>query len=235
MRMVKKRNYLNRELLYRIIIALAIIVTVIAGVYAIMNGRHYFNRRNLRLLDDQILSFGIWAPLVIVFLIFINILIPPIPIPIPLVEIAAGVIFGFWPGVLLVWVSQVLSSVITFLLSRKIGKFFLKKLMNSKFLGFIREFIAKKGALGVFVIRATMTSPFSISYIAGFMDISLLGFTLAMIVGAIPETILFVYLGTLAQHARIRLWYIGIPMVILSLLPLTIFLTTKLLPKKKKS
>lgn len=226
------RIHFKKEQLYQLIIAIAIILTVVAAIYAIINGRHYFNRRSLRQLQGEITSYGIWSPFIIFFLIFINILIPPLPIPVPFVEIAAGVIFGFWPGVIIVWISQVLSSIATYIFSKHIGKLFLRNLMRSNFLNFFRQFIEKRGAFAIFVIRATMSAPFSVSYLAGFMQVGLLGFTGAIMLGAIPETVLFVYLGTLIQHTRIRLWYIFTFLVILSILPFILLLISKLLPKR---
>ena len=228
-----KRFHFKKEQLYRMIIVIGIILTIIAAVYAIITGRHYFTRRNLLQLQTAISSYGVWSPLIIFFLIFINILVPPLPLPIPLVEIATGVIYGLWPGIILIWITQVISAVTSFVISKYIGKLFLKKLIQSKFLSFFKRFIEKKGALAIFVIRATMSSPFNISYLAGFMQIGFIGFMIATALGIIPETVLFVYLGTLIQHTRIRLWYVFIGLVVVGILPFTVLLVSKLFPKKE--
>lgn len=229
-----KKYHVGKEQIYRIIIVLAIIVTVISAIYAIINGRYYFNHRNLRLMQQSITSYGVWSPLIIFALICINTLIPPIPIPIPLIEIATGAVFGLWPGIIIIWVTQVISSIITFFLSRYIGKFFLKKLMQNQFVGFFRQFIQKKGPFAIFVIRATMSSPINISYLGGLMQVGFLGFTIATALGVIPETVLFVYLGTLMQHTRIRLWYIFIGLVVMGIAPFTALLLSRLFSRKKE-
>ena len=227
-----KPRFFKRENIYKIIIVLALILTITASVYAIINGRHYFSRRNLRQLENEIKSFGIWSPLAIFGIIFLDILIPPLPIPIPLVEIIAGVILGFWPGAILIWVTQLISSITAFSLSKRIGKFFINGIMKNRIFGFYQQFIKKRGTFAVFVIRATMSAPFSISYMAGLMQMNALGFTVAILLGAIPEVVIFVYLGTLIQQTHIRLWYILITLVILGTIPLIVLLTSKIWPKR---
>jgi uncharacterized membrane protein YdjX (TVP38/TMEM64 family) len=223
------------ERVYKILLTIAIILVIAATIYGVITGRKYFTRRSLRLLEGELKPFGIWSPVAVFGLIFVSILIPPLPIPIPLMEIVCGMLFGFWPGVILAWFAQVTSSIAAFLLSRTIGKRFLQGILKNKFISLYKDAIKEKGALAVFVIRTFMAAPFSISYLVGFMQMNMAGFIVATGFGVIPEATFFVYLGTLILHTRIRLGYIFLIIGLLSLTgPLYIFVAN-LLKKKKRS
>lgn len=105
---------LNRKTVFNIIIILAVIITIIAAIYAIIGGRQYVTRRSLRGFGLEIKAFGLWAPLIIFGLMMVTTLIPPIPIPTSFIEVAGGLIFGFWPGLVLIWLSQLISSLCLF-------------------------------------------------------------------------------------------------------------------------
>jgi uncharacterized membrane protein YdjX (TVP38/TMEM64 family) len=220
---------------YQTLIIIALVVLIIGSVYTVIHGRHYFNRSHVRRLEGKIDSTGILSPLVVFALILISTLIPPLPLPIPLIEMAAGLLFGFWPAVVLVWFSQLESSLAAFQISRHFRKRLMKKILDSKLFTVYREFIKKKGPLAVFVIRAVMAAPFNISYMAGFMEMNPLSFSLATALGVVPEVLLFVYLGTLVQHTHIRLWYVFILLVILAVGPLVALMMTIILRREKKA
>jgi uncharacterized membrane protein YdjX (TVP38/TMEM64 family) len=230
-----KRSSEKRNLLHRIILILTIIVLITLAVYSIISGRQYFTRRNVRVLQTDIKSYGPLSPLILFFLVIISTLIPPLPIPIPLIEISAGWLFGFWPGIILTWISQICASLSAYGVSQYFGRGFLKKILNVQFLDFYRSFIKKKGALAILIIRATMACPFNVSFLAGLSSMDFLKFTQATAIGVIPETILFVWIGTLLQHSRIRLWYILILLVILGILPILTTAIVKLFQNKRKS
>ncbi len=204
----------------RIFAVAAIMLTVAAMVYLIVTGRHYLTRRNLLAVRRGIEAYGMWSPVLIFCIFMLNVLVPPLPVPILLVEMAAGLIFGFLPGVMLIWLSQVISCTTGFKLTKYLGKKFLGRIANSRWWGFYRDFLKKRGAFGVFVIRATMSSPFNVSYLAGLLQMDTAGFMAATALGVIPEAVIFAFLGNLlAQHIRIRLWYVFIFVVVMSIAP----------------
>lgn len=226
---------ISRQDIYRILTAIAIVITLAASIYAVYTGRRYFSNRNLRQIGVEIKSYGVWSPIIIFVLFVLSTVIPPIPIPTTFLEIAAGIIFGFWPGVILIWISQFVSAVACFSLSHKVGKIFADKIAKSKIFTFFREFIEKKRAWAVFVLRATMSAPFNVSYFAGLMQMDGGGFVAASAFGIIPETILFVFLGTLIdERVRFRLWYVFLGTLILNYLPLLIVMLSKYFHRKNK-
>jgi uncharacterized membrane protein YdjX (TVP38/TMEM64 family) len=225
---------MKRERIHKIITLIAIIFTIIATGYLIYNSRHQFNRRSLRQIESEVKSMGAFGPLLIFALILINVMIPPLPIPVALIEIAAGMIFGFGPGVAITWIAQIFSSWAAFRTTKYLGKKFLGGLANSKWLVFYRDFLQKQGAFGVFVIRATMSSPFNITYLAGLMQMETSGFLLATTLGVIPEVVMYSLLGNLIHdRVPIRLWYVFAVVVIISTAPILILTTGNLFKKPK--
>ncbi len=193
-----------------------------AIIFIAFHGQRYFSRREIRLLDTQISSFGQISPLIVLSLILLSTLIPPLPLPVPLIEIATGLIFGFWPGFFLVWVSQIISSSLAFFLSRIFGKRLFKNILTSHIWDFYRRYLEKKGAMAVFITRMTMAAPFNIvSYLAGLTQMKTDQFLTATILGTIPESILFTIIGVQLKNIHIRLWYLFIALIILGVLGIT--------------
>ena len=220
----------------KILLILAIIIGIAALVYLIIQGRHYFNRRGIRQMQTVINSYGSWAPLAIILLIVMSTVIPPLPLPIPLIEMAAGLIFGFGHGFLLVWAGQIIGSAGAFIMTRMIGRSVFKNLLENRLFNFYRRYIHKKGPIAIFTVRATMASPFNVvSFLAGLTEMKFLQFTLATILGTIPEALLFSYVGSLIQHMRLRLWYIFILTVLLGAIgPIFMYLESRYLNPKAK-
>lgn len=231
------KNIRNNTTIRKILISLAILIGIAVVVYLIIQGRHYFSRRSIREMQTVINSYGSWAPIALVFSIVISTLVPPLPLPIPLIEMAAGLMFGFGEGFLLVWFSQIIASVGAFIMTRMIGKSIFGRLLENRIFNFYRRYIHNKGPLAVFTIRATMASPFNVvSFLAGLTQMKIRNFTIATILGTIPESLLFSYIGSLLQSMRLRLWYIFILTVILGAIgPILMYLESKYLnPDGKK-
>ncbi len=226
----------NNPTVRKILLSIAILIGVAIVVYLIIQGRHYFNRRGIRQMQTVINSYGSLSPFALIFLIVISTVIPPLPLPIPLIEMAAGLIFGFGEGFLLVWVSQIIGSVAAFVMTRIVGKSIFRRMLENKIFNFYRRYIHDKGPLAIFTIRATMASPFNVvSFLAGLTQMKILNFTIATILGTIPESLLFSYVGSLLQSTRLRLWYIFILTVLLGAIgPIFMYLESKYLTNEKR-
>lgn len=220
----------------KVFIVLGIILGVALIVYLVITGRHYFTRRGIRQLNTYITSYGSFSPLAVVFLMVISTLIPPLPIPIPLIEMAAGYLFGFWPGLFLIWGSQAISSLSAYAASRIIGNKLFKKLLKNHYISLYRTYIVQNGPFAVFMTRATLSAPFNIvSFLAGLLEMDLGGFMIATVLGAIPEALLYAFVGSIIQHTRLRLWYVFILVILLGVLgPLLTLVMMKVMKTKKK-
>ncbi|MGA2910294.1 MAG: VTT domain-containing protein [Candidatus Microgenomates bacterium] len=216
----------------KLVIILAIILTIAITLYSIIVTRQFFVGTDLAQLGPQIKAFGLWAPLVVFGLIFLCIIIPPFPLPIPPIEILAGALFGFLPGVILVWLAQFSASITAYALIENVSKSFLGRILGVKYYKPYRRFIEKKGVFAVFIARATMTAPFSVSYLAGLSKVKFKGFAIATAFGILPEALLFNYAGSLVMHyLGLDFWYVFILFVVVGILPFLIWLTVKLFSK----
>lgn len=226
----------NNPTIRKILLTIVILIGIAVVVYLIIQGRHYFNRRGIRQMQTVINSYGSLSPFALIFLIIISTVVPPLPLPIPLIEMAAGLIFGFGEGFLLVWVSQIIGSVAAFVMTRIIGRSVFRRILENKIFNFYRRYIHDKGPLAIFTIRATMASPFNVvSFLAGLTQMKILNFTIATVLGTIPESLLFSYIGSLLQSMRLRLWYIFILTVLLGAIgPVFMYLESKYLNTEAK-
>jgi uncharacterized membrane protein YdjX (TVP38/TMEM64 family) len=215
-------------------ICAAVIATAII-IYLIINARHFFNFRLVREMEQLINSYGIWAPLAVIALIILSTIIPPIPIPVPLIEIAAGVIFGFWEGFALVWIGQIISSLIAYASTHIIGRHFLKGFMENKLFAPYKHYIHHGGPWAVFIARITMAAPFNVvSFVAGIMAMDLKKFTLATVFGTLSEALLYPFIGSILRHTRLGLWRIFILVILLSIIgPVITYFMMKRLDAKK--
>jgi len=228
-------KFLRRKNVRTILKIVGIILGIALVVYLIFAGRHYFTRRGIRQIQNMAKSYGVFSPLVIFFLIFISTVIPPLPIPTPLVEMAAGYLYGFLPAFFIVWMSQIISSVSAYTISRFVGKRFFKKVLKNPIITSYQSYIKKHGSTAVFIARSTLSSPFSIvDILAGLSNIPFWSFALATALGTIIESVLYSFIGSFIHTSRLRLWFVFILVVILGVLGpiLTIAMTKVIKPKR---
>jgi uncharacterized membrane protein YdjX (TVP38/TMEM64 family) len=219
----------------RVIKICAVVIAAAVVIYLIINARHFFNFRLVRETEQLINSYGIWAPGAAVALIILSTIIPPLPIPVPLIEIAAGLIFGFWEGFVLVWIGQIISSLLAYSSTHIIGRHFLKGFMENKIFAPYKHYIHHGGPLAVFIARITLSAPFNVvSFVAGIMAMDLGKFTIATVFGTLSESLLYPFIGSILRHTRLGLWRIFILVVLLGVIgPVITYFMMKRLDAKK--
>jgi len=217
-----------------VIIILAVLILV--GLFFLLKNHNVLSRRSLRVLQKYILSFGIWAPLIIILLILLGTIVPPLPLPTPLVELISGVVFGFWKGWLIIWVGQIIASFVAFGIVRFFNKTFIHKWLSNKRWDFYKDFLDRRGTTAILVTRGTMTSPFNIiSFLSGISSISWLSFLWATALGVIPETILYSLIGSQLRSLHIRFIWLSVAILTIGLLGFGVtFLTTAYLKSRFK-
>jgi uncharacterized membrane protein YdjX (TVP38/TMEM64 family) len=231
---MKRKLKNNKVLLYITFILVCFAVAML--LFLVFKGKHYFTHRGIREVEQYISSFGIWSPAIVFFLILLSTAIPPLPLPLPLLEIASGLMYTFWPAFILVWISQILSSLLAFGMSRYIGKRLLTSLLKNKYFLLYEHYVISKGPIAVLITRATMASPFNIvSFLSGLTHMRLAYFTLATIVGTIPESALYAYIGSIIRHSRFSLWHLFILVVLLGMIgPFVTLIAVKILNNNEK-
>jgi uncharacterized membrane protein YdjX (TVP38/TMEM64 family) len=120
-------------------------------------------------------------------------------IPASFLTFAAGAVYGFWGGTLLVLAGNGLGSHFFLLITRYLfhgwaERYFARK----KKLRAVSEAVQHDGWKIVFLTRLSPLMPYSvINYALGLTNLSAWRFLLATEVGSIPATAVYVYFGTL--------------------------------------
>jgi uncharacterized membrane protein YdjX (TVP38/TMEM64 family) len=120
--------------------------------------------------------------------------------PSELMWTTAGVIFGAW-GAPLVVASSVVESLVVFLLSRHVLRPRVRLLLAKRpLLRAIDAAISSRSWEVAFLLRLNALVPFNFqNYLFGATDIGLVPYTITTLVGIMPLTAMYVYLGTVGR------------------------------------
>jgi uncharacterized membrane protein YdjX (TVP38/TMEM64 family) len=151
-------------------------------------------------LQDQIRSLGVMAPIVVIagYVLFTVLLIPG-----SVLTIIAGGIFGLWEGLMVAVAGANLGALCSFLLART----FLRQRVaewaaeNPKFASLDRA-VGREGFKMILLSRLSPAFPFTLlNYLLGLTMVKTRIYVLANLIGMLPGTFLYVYLGVTAQKA----------------------------------
>ncbi len=136
-------------------------------------------------LKDFFHSFGVFAPLV--YLAFVTIEVVVAPIPGLMLYAPGGIIFGaFWGGTLAL-IGNVLGAGIACSLTRHIGSSWLSRFFDADKLERTQAVIEERGGWLIFLLRVNpLTSSDLVSYAAGFTRIPVWKVMLATAIGMAP-------------------------------------------------
>eukprot|EP00892_Ulva_mutabilis_P009133 jgi/Ulvmu1/6592/UM003_0229.1 len=125
-------------------------------------------------------------------------------LPASLLAILAGVCFGLYWGIILVYTANLLGQTIAFLLAKTLLHKPLRGLITARWPQFpsVDAAIRREGWRLVFVLRLSPCIPFAVlNYALGLTGISLLEYSAASAVAIIPFAVISVYLGLASGSA----------------------------------
>ena len=138
------------------------------------------------------LAVGPWAPLLFATVYAAAALAP---VPKNLLSAAAGFLFGFSAGSLLVWSAAVAGATVAFWLGRALGREAVERLAGGH-LGRVDVLVARHGRLAVLALRLVPVVPFTaLNYASGLTALRFPDYLLATAVGIVPGTLAYVALG----------------------------------------
>ena len=118
-----------------------------------------------------------------------------VPIPKSVVSIAAGIVFGFWWGVLLVTVGSIIGATLAFLLGRRLGKDLVERFLGGR-LDKVDDALSDRGLKAVLIVRVIPVLPFTlVNYSAGLTRVNRRDYALGTLIGMLPGTLVFVAIG----------------------------------------
>lgn len=147
-------------------------------------------------LRQYIKDFGIWAPLIFIFAYtIITIFIPSTPF-----MAIAGILFGFWYGLICVTVGGFLSAMAVFVLSRKLGREWAESILEHRYLSPLRKYNGRLESGGIWdliILRTIPIMPFNVlNILMGISRISAKNYIAGTLSGLIPSNVVAVYFGS---------------------------------------
>ena len=141
-------------------------------------------------------SLGVWGPGVFIF----GYIIATVAfVPGSLLTLAAGAIWGIFPGVVYVFIAAILGASAAFLVARYVARSAIERRLagNTRFAAIDRA-VGAQGRKLVFFLRLSPVFPFNLlNYALGLTSVRFIDYAAAS-VGMLPGTFLYVYYGKLA-------------------------------------
>jgi uncharacterized membrane protein YdjX (TVP38/TMEM64 family) len=149
-------------------------------------------------------SWGYWGVLASIGMMILHSFIP---FPAEFVAIANGVIFGPVWGTVITWVGAMLGAFLAFLLARRLGQPFVRRVLSKRKVQNLERWVAKHGLGTLFISRFIPIISFNlINYAAGLTKISWWTFGWTTGLGILPMTVLMVVMGDQIHALPFYLW-----------------------------
>jgi len=160
-------------------------------------------RGDVNALREYLDGYGEWAPVAAIVVMIVQALF--LPIPGFVIVFANGLAFGFAGGVAVSLAGYAISSSICFGVTRFVGRSRIEWLVRRLGLDKVDRWISRYGVGAVFGFRLVPGFAFDgVSYAAGLTGVRYFRFVVATVLGSVPHTLLFVYLG---ERATEHLWW----------------------------
>jgi uncharacterized membrane protein YdjX (TVP38/TMEM64 family) len=177
-------------------IKIAIIVIIVGGsVWLLMVHREWFE--DPKLVKVEVLRWGLWGPVVFMVLYAVG---PSFLVPGAVMTIAGGLAFGTAWGSLYSLIGGDAGALIAFAAGRFLGKSFVEQIVGERFQSMLQK-IAKHGFQIIFYLRMVPVIPYNaLNLLAGASPIAFRDYFWATMIGMVPGTILFAFLGDALWH-----------------------------------
>jgi uncharacterized membrane protein YdjX (TVP38/TMEM64 family) len=139
-------------------------------------------------------GFGAWGPIASVVLMMGQVVFAPIPASI--MQLANGVVYGAFWGAILNLIGQMAGAMLAFTIARALGKGTVEKLAGKVHQDGFEAWLHRWGGKMLFIVRAIpgMPSDF-LSYVAGLTTMPVRTYVLATLLGYIPQSFAYAWLG----------------------------------------
>jgi uncharacterized membrane protein YdjX (TVP38/TMEM64 family) len=145
-------------------------------------------------LRSEIRSLGVWGGLLVLALALAHAVIW---YPAEILDAAAGFVYGFWVALPLVVVGWILNAIVAYEIGRHAARPLASRLVGRERLLRAEFLIERGGATLLLAVRLIPIAPFSLfSYAAGAVHVPRGRFLWTTVVGYLPITVVFVYVGS---------------------------------------
>ena len=157
-----------------------------------------------------VLSFGAWAPAI--YLVAYG--QPIVPLPASVMTITGGLAFGPVWGALAALLGAEIRACSEFLVARLLGRDVVAKLLRGKAASLDQK-LGEHAFKTVLLIRVIPSFPFDmLNYGLGFSRVPFVPYALASLIGMIPGTFAYVYLGYSLTDPK-QIWKLGLAILVI--------------------
>ncbi|MGD0074934.1 MAG: TVP38/TMEM64 family protein [Candidatus Binataceae bacterium] len=192
----KRKNPERKSSLIADALKIGIIVLMVAGAgYLAWAHAEWFD--DPQRIKAEVLRLGIWGPIGFILMFAVG---PSLLVPGAIMTIAGGLAFGTVWGAVYAIVGADIGALVAFAIGRSLGKGFVERLIGDRF-GHLLHKIARNGFHIILYLRFFPIIPYNaLNLLAGASPIAFRDYFWASMIGMIPGTILFAFLGNEMWH-----------------------------------
>ncbi|HLK87019.1 MAG TPA: TVP38/TMEM64 family protein [Candidatus Binataceae bacterium] len=165
---------------------------------------------NPALVKVEVLSWGIWGPAIYILLYAVG---PSFLVPGAVMTIAGGLAFGTLWGSVYSLVGADAGALIAFAAGRFLGRSFVEHLIGARFEKLLAQ-IGRHGFQIVFYLRLVPLIPYNaLNLLAGASPITFRDYFWASMIGMVPGTILFAFLGDALWHPTSPRFFLALGLI----------------------
>jgi uncharacterized membrane protein YdjX (TVP38/TMEM64 family) len=188
-------SFYSRYHLLTVLKVALIVVLLGATVYLFMTEEELF--RNPQLIKAKVVGWGAWGPIGFMLLYAFG---PSLLVPGAVMTLAAGLAFGTVWGSVYSILGADMGALVAFGAGRFLGKGFVNSMLSGRF-GETLDKIARNGFQIILYLRVFPIIPYNaLNLLAGASPISFKDYFWASMIGMVPGTILFAFLGNELWH-----------------------------------
>ncbi len=190
----------------RNILKIAVLIFLVSfAAYILAVHREWFD--NPKLLKGEVVSWGAWGPIVYIILFAVG---PSFLVPGAVMTIAAGLAFGAWWGAIWSLLGADAGAMVAFGAGRFLGRSFVERTLGVR-LRKLLDRLERNGFYLTLYLRLVPVIPYNaFNLLAGASPIRFKDYFWASVIGMIPGTVLFAFLGD-------SLWRPGSPRFLIAL------------------
>lgn len=169
---------------------LVVLLLVVGSVYLLLRHSEWFE--NPRLVKLEVVRWGIWGPLVYMLLYAVG---PSFLVPGAVMTVAGGLAFGTLWGSVYSLIGADVGALVAFGAGRFLGQSFVRRVVGGRFEKILGR-IERHGFQIIFYLRLVPVIPYNaLNLLAGASPITFRDYFWASMIGMVPGTILFAFLG----------------------------------------
>ena len=186
-------------------------VLLMVGVSAWLLWTHTEWFENPSLVKVEVLSWGIWGPVIYMLLYAVG---PSFLVPGAVMTIAGGLAFGTLWGSIYSVLGADAGALIAFAAGRFLGRSFVQRVVGGRFEKLLAQ-IGRHGFQIIFYLRLVPLIPYNaLNLLAGASPITFRDYFWASVIGIIPGTVLFAFLGDALWHPTSPRFFLALALII---------------------